>query len=163
MEKELRRGSSTLQMLGIGVIMFAFWDLLKPSLMILLGTSAQTSSQSSQGPVMVSTFMAIVILLILLLIFLNFPLRLYMGLSAMAEGRGKPKGWAYVNLSMLTFGIQSALYVFSLWNIFFNGQTETENLAAALLETCSLATTGQLAFTAIRVKRLRKKLARKEA
>ena len=159
MEKELRRGRSTLRMLGLGIIVFALWDILKPALAAMLAPAATTEPT---GTAEITPFMWLIVALLLAYILLGLPLRFYVGRAARAEGLGKRKGRGlYVFWSFVILALQLFLLVLSLGS-FFGEQASKgavlEQLAALLVEGGSLLTTAQLGFTALKVRRLERQL-----
>ena len=93
MEKELRKRQILLAEAGIGVILFAVWNVVKVNL--YLGLSELPVELLHEAAVrdgidekMLLTFMIIIIAGILIW---QLSIRLYIGMSANAEGRGKKK------------------------------------------------------------------------
>lgn len=155
MEKELRRSQSNLRILGTGVIAFTLWVVLKSALVLLLVSdrAPQTdgAAEMTAGAwVFVAVLLSVAVLLVLL--------RLYLGFSARAEGMGKPRGRTYVVLAFVFFSFQILLFVLTLLQLLIAGlmeQSLLEFAASLLLEISSMVTMGEMAFTAVKVRKLR--------
>ena len=153
METELRRSQSKLRILGAGMIAFALWAAIKPVLVVVLTRPEQAKAGEDA--------LVELVFRLLLIILPNVGLRIFLGFSAWIEAMGNRKGMVYVILAFLVFAIQLTLLVSSLRLIIVTrelGENPLETIASLLLETTSMSTTGELAFTALKVKRLRGRL-----
>ena len=155
METELRRSRSTLRILGTGVIAFTVWSVLKTILVFLLVPLEQKpEGEISDKEAMV---LLVIILAVLLFIILDIVLRLRLGFSARAEGLGKHKGKAYVVFAFIYFFFQIIIAALSFYQLFRYGLMDRsipETAASLMLEISSAVTMGEMAFTAVKVKRL---------
>ena len=158
MEKELRHSRSVLHILGTGVIAFTLWGFVKTIMILLLvpmdTTAAEPASEVTAG--------AVVFLVLLLLFFLLLlGSRLYIGMSARAEGKGERRGSAYVMIAFLFSLIQILLFILTLVYSFktgFSERTVSETAAGFIVEISSMVTMEELVFTAMKVKRLTKQM-----
>lgn len=154
MEKELLRNKSTLRILGTGSIALALWTALKPVLVLLAIPGEQIPVGTVTEEIGEETVGALLILLIAgLVIFI----RLWIGLSARAEGMGKPRGKAYMVSAFLIFIFQVLLLIITLVGIFsveISEQSVFETAASLMVEILSMSVTGELALTARKVKKL---------
>ena len=155
METELRCIRGTLRILGAGVILFHVWALVKPFLFMLMveESDGKTAEAIRETP----DVAAVLIMIILLFVLSGAALRLWVGLSALAEGRGKMKGRAYVRMAFLMFFFQLLGLAAAVFAVIKVGVEEDELLKTAtsfMLEVCSVTTVGALAFTAAKGKRL---------
>ena len=160
METELRRCRSNLSILGSGVIVFTVWELIRPILISLL---VQKTSDAAPADVSVPELpLELVVLLIaaiLALAVLDLLLRFHIGRSARAEAAGKRKGNAYVVFAFLIFGFQAIGLLVTVIQLFRAGLMESSILdtaASLLVELGSTVIMGELAFTAVKVKKLSK-------
>ena len=167
LEMELRLSMSIMRMLGTCILAFTVWSLVKPFLTILLILPEQimqgdTAGMSDEIPKITNrTLAAVIILLLLTFLLLLLALRLYLGFSARAEGLGKPKGRAYVIIAFVFFAVQAVLFAWALFRIVSGRVADGsvwETVTSQLLETCSLVTMGDMAFTAVRVRKLNRRL-----
>lgn len=160
METELRRCRSNLGSLGSGVIVFMVWELIRPILISLLAQetsdaapAAVTLPELSQG-LFVSLIAAVLVLAVL-----DIMLRFYIGRAARAEAAGKQKGNAYVVFAFLIFGFQAIgllVTIIQLFRVGLMGNTILDTVASLLVELSSTIIMGELAFTAVKVKKLSK-------
>ena len=158
METELRRSRSRLCTFGTGVLIFALWDIMKPLLTLLI--IPQTGGEVAEIGENAGLALAVVLLIILTLFFVTLGLRIYLGISARAEGMGKPKGKVYMIFAFLVFFFLAAIFAAEVAAVIF-GMTSLDPLeivTALSLEGISMITMGELAFTARKVKRLEKQL-----
>ena len=168
MEKELRHRRSTLRTFGMGMIIFTLWAMLKPVLVALVispetgranvaeDLDALSNALAETGPIG-WVVLALMFLFILMIAFL----RLYLGFSARAEGLGQRRGNLYVIITFLFFIIQAALFAAEVFFLMKTGTAEKsalETAASLIVELTSTVTTGELAFTAVTVKRLDRQL-----
>jgi heme/copper-type cytochrome/quinol oxidase subunit 2 len=163
METELRRYRSTLRILGTGVIAFAAWAAVKPILLLLMAPTKTADSELFQDLPVSAVMIALLIIILLIGLIIGF--RIYLGFSARAEGLGKRKGKAYVILSFILFSIQVLMIISTLIYLIktgIYGQSFAQTAASLILEISSTVTTGEMAFTAIKVKQLSAELNRTE-
>ena len=160
MEKQLRKNKSRLQIFGAGVIAFTVWTFLKPELLLLMLDQSETAPQIdiSELEAFESTGSAEIFFLVMcLLVAVLIALRLWVGFSARAEGRGKPRGNAYVVFAFLLFAFElgvMATTVVELIHGNYGDQSPLEAAGALIVDIGSVGTMGETAFTAARVKRL---------
>ena len=163
-EKELRHRRSTLRTFGTGMIVFALWSVIKPVL-VALEVSPETGGTNvaadldalSEALAEVGPFGWIAFAVIQLFILMIVGLRVYIGFSARAEGLGQRRGSLYVILAFLFFAVQAAIFaaiVFFLFEIGIGDGSLLETAASLIVDLTSMVTTGELAFTAVAVKRL---------
>lgn len=162
MEKELRKRQILLFESGVGVILFAFWNIIKINLyyaLIPFPVEAIYEEAAKNG---ISAKFLIISIIVIALGFLLWQLsiRVYVGMSARAEGKGKKKGYAYlvwaVILLMLDFSIN--WQAFDVKNLLAGGEIGEGQITNICLEAASAYVLLQLLISGIRVKRLRKKM-----
>lgn len=162
MEKELRKRQILLAEAGIGVILFAVWNVVKVNL--YLGLSELPVQLLHEAAVrdgidekMLLTFMIIIIAGILIW---QLSIRLYIGMSANAEGRGKKKGYAYLVWAaiLLVTDLQMIWQTFGVDQLLAGEKITVDQITSFCLEAASIYVLLQLLFSGIRVKILRKKM-----
>ena len=158
LEKELRRQQSTLRSLGSGVIAFGLWAALKPLLIMLLAPAEDVGASLATLTVP-ELLLALLIVAVFMMIVMSF--RLWLGLSARAEGLGKRKGSLYMIAAYIAFAVQTVLFLLALLylpNHDFTEESILDMFASLVVEGTSMCITGELAFAARKVKRLKKRL-----
>lgn len=148
-EVKMRRYQNLLMISGLGVIAFGLWTILKTILLLFVKENTLAELPDSLARVIF-----IVVLVVVLAV--DFLFRLFIGLSARAEGQGKKKGYAYIVFAIL-------LAIFSLASvvlIFFDvGETSILELTVSVIvEVTSLIVVIELLVAAFTVKKLRKEL-----
>ncbi len=159
MDIELRRRRINLSTLGTGVVAFGVWNVLKTILYIFASPVSfiNTEGAGAYGAVVRLIFYA----LLGLLLALDLSLRLYIGLSARAEGRGRRKGSGYIIAAAVLFAMTAAYYV-AAWVTHSN--TRLENQAALdyyvsmFVDITAMIMLGDLLYTAIRARKLEKQM-----
>ena len=159
MEKELRRRRISLMTLGSGVIAFGVWSLLKTFLYLWVDPIPMDFEDIPPefrhiaviiGYVLVGIFMAI-----------DLSLRLYLGRSARAAGRGTKKSCAYIVVAVLLLAssaVSLILILFSKDGGRTSNQSVMDYYVSLFVEFTSMSILAELVYTAIRVKKLEKLL-----
>ena len=160
MEKKLRKRENLLVDAGKGVILFAVWSVAKVNLYLGMSSFILEELHKAALEYGISEKALIVLMGSLLAMILLWMLgsRLYIGLNAIAEGKGKKKGWAYLVLTaiLLLTDMQSFWQV-NLVSFLFGGLKNAFSMSVSfVLELVSLYILLELLICGIRVKRLRK-------
>lgn len=107
MRDELRKQRDTLAISGLAIIVFCVWNFVKASLISSLGME-RTATMSEERAAELFDLIernievaVLVIVVIALSMIASIFLRIYVGLSAVAEGRGKRRGGLYVFFAIL--------------------------------------------------------------
>jgi hypothetical protein len=147
-EVKLRRYRNLLTISGLGVIAFGLWSVLKT---ILLFVFREEALAALPDDVLTRVIFFVIVGVLLLT---DFAIRLFIGLSARAEGLGKKKGYAYLVFAVL-LALASAASVAA---IFFDTGTTSilEIIVSVIVEVTSLVAVIELIAAAIHVKRLGK-------
>lgn len=164
----LRRDENTLTVVGSGVILFGVWTVVKmvlhelnrlPEFMAELGADElgfEETGLADMGldPKLLATVVAFTVVIIVFL--MDLALRVFVGLSARAEGRGRPQGRLYLILAgmlLLLSGVSFCSYVVTY---FLPSDTVVDADAAILVELTSFITLLQMIISAVRVRRARR-------
>lgn len=159
MEIELRRRRISLISLGTGVIAFGVWSVTKTFLYFWVNPidlSGVDVPPEYNGLVTLLTYVMIGFLMLAGLV-----LRLYVGLSARAEGMGKKKRHGYIAVGALLLVINLAPYPFILLGTLsarLENQARLDYYVSLFVDFTSLITLGDLLRTAIRARKLEKLL-----
>lgn len=149
-ERKTRRYQNLLTVSGLGVIIFGLWSVLKSILLLFM-------KEGILSEIPDDTFVRVMFFLILGgILLIDVLIRLYVGLSARAEGFGKKKGYGYVVIAIL----MALASLTSLVLIFFdsNEQSLWELIVSVIVEATSLVVTIELLVAAFTVKKLKKEL-----
>ena len=147
-ERKMRRYQNLLTVSGLGVIIFGLWSVLKTILLLFM-------KEGILSEIPDDTFVRVMFFLILGgILLIDVLIRLYVGLSARAEGFGKKKGYGYVVIAIL----MALASLTSLALIFFdsNEQSIWELIVSVIVEATSLVVTIELLVAAFTVKKLKK-------
>lgn len=157
MQRELRKYENSLSVSGLVVILFGLWSVLKLGLRLVFSTLGlmNTAEDTIVDPEIQKGFLYLAIAILAVLI-LELGLRLYIGLTARAESRGKKKTVVYLIIAVLL----AAYSVYSLVALIrsFAAVDFFESLVSVLVELSGLFALAELIFSAIKVKQIRKKM-----
>ena len=158
---QLRKNQDTLKIVGLGVIAFGAWSIVKS----ILYTTAQWSSIKEEIVVpeanetiakMVYIFMIAVTMVV------EIAVRLYIGRSAIAEGKGERRRPGYVVVAFLITGVGLTLTVTAFAVPGIRVELNPELLVSLFVEITSAVVTFEMCWSAVRVRRLRRQLAERE-
>ena len=155
-EVNLRRYSNTLAVSGAGVIAFGLWSIVKTILLSVMHPEVVGIIPDDDSLLPRGVYIAMMISFLVLLLGIDIGFRIYVGVSARAEGNGKKKHITYLVFAVILL----ILSMLSLWTdlIFNDYDSILDFLAAILVEITSMAAVIELIYSAVRVRRLRRKL-----
>ena len=156
MEKEYRRLSSSLRILGFGVIAFTVWSVVKFFLVLLL---LPTDPIESSGSTEASTIDFLILLLFFLVPVLWVVANIRIGKAAVAEASGVTKGNGYVVMGALFFALQTFGLLASSIQLSIAQELNDSvlNIAASfLVDFTSAFMLGDMVLTARKVKKLKR-------
>ena len=156
METELRRRRTNLFTLGGGVIAFGVWSMLKTYLYMLVDPILilEVPEQYRKTALVVAYGLVTFFLLI------DLGLRLYVGLSARAEGIGQKKGRAYIVLAVLMLIVNIASWLAYLFTYDYKGGDAAlvDYVVSLVVDLTSIVLLAQLIYNAVLVRRLSRQL-----
>ena len=162
MEKELRKRQILLFEAGVGVILFAVWNITKVNLYLgltPLPVDALYEEAAKNGISEKFLIISLIIVAVGILLWQLF-IRLYIGTSAAAEGKGKKKGYAYLvgAAVLLVSDFQINWQAFDVQSILAGEEISVNQFMSICMEEASAYVLLQLLLSGIRVKKLRKKM-----
>ena len=153
-----RRLRNLLSTSSFGVIVFGLWSIIRSVLYVLFSRESQKEIDTAVSETGVETSGVLVVIVIMMLVILGveITLRLFVGLSARSESKGKKKSIAYV----IVAGILIPFYVISvIYNIastdYINGVVD--NIITIIMDITSTLALIELFVAAIRIRVMRKK------
>ncbi|MDO4870254.1 MAG: hypothetical protein Q4A65_08240 [Bacillota bacterium] len=148
--RQIRRDRNTLMIVGAGVIIFCLWSILKDIGLILIHPTALIGPDLSVIPIITAT----------VVLSIDIVIRLYVGTSAIREGRGEKQSRKYIRLTyLLILGSLVALIVYALMPVMLVegvislSDVDATPLASVIVEFTSLIMMVQLVRAAKRIKR----------
>ena len=156
-EVKLRRFRNLLTVSGLGVIAFGGWNVLK---MILVFVMQRDTIEALFAEMSIDGLVKnITIAIIIAVTVIDFLIRLFVGLSARAEGFGKKKGAAYIVFAvLLVLGSLSSLVLFFCDPDSLTKSPILQTAVSVILEITSAVATVELLVAAITVKKLKREL-----
>ena len=164
----LRRDENTLTVVGSGVILFGVWTVVKmvlqeinrfPEFMAELGVDElgfEETGLANLGLDPNLLAMAVAFTVVIIVYLMDLGLRVFVGLSARAEGRGRPQGRLYLILAGLLLVLSGLSFVLYVITYFSHSEYVVDADAAILVELTSFITLLQMIISAVRVRRARR-------
>lgn len=161
MEDKLRRDRNSLAVAGMGFMAFGFWSAVKSVMYFTMVTDLEEEIREAAEltPIFTpDTLLKLFYAVVLGYLFVDIALRLIVGLSALAEGKGRKKGRGYVILGALML-ISNISFIANNLPVFFDTTgSYVDTVLTIIIELTSLFTLAELVYSAIRVKYFKKKL-----
>ena len=168
----IRRSQNTLIVVGSGTILFSVWTVVKTlgSLFLLrdelVAFLRKTIDESGLTiPDQYIFYIELAMVLIIMALFLVF--RTFIGLSAVAEGRGfrRNNGYLILAVIMIIFNITAVVmnFVSTTSQDSHAVFSEDTSLSAHIIEITSIVMLVELVFSAIRIRRVRKRVSQSAA
>ena len=164
----LRRDENTLTVVGSGVILFGVWTVVKmvlqeinrfPEFMAELGADELGFEETGLADLGLDPnllAMAVAFTVVIIVYLMDLGLRVFVGLSARAEGRGRPQGRLYLILAGLLLVLSGLSFVLYVITYFSHSEYVVDADAAILVELTSFITLLQMIISAVRVRRARR-------
>ncbi len=164
MDKLLRRNENTLVIVGTGVILYGLWSVVKTLFLALqelhrqsMDSSVLAMMQPFSPEIAKTVFFLLGVLLLVILLAADILLRLYVGLSARAEGFGrKKKGYGYLVIAALMAVASVTTLVAAVISIPSSLDTIEDKIVTIIVELTSCITMTEMIISALKVKKLRK-------
>ena len=158
-EAERRRTGNNLRILGVGVILFGLWSILKPALIAVAAPALRGGYNLSPEDRTAATVIGIVVCAAVIIL-----LRLHVGLSAWREGSGIPQGRGYViwAVLMVLFNVLLLGGILLLTIRFqpfdeLNAAAALDTFASLLVDTTSDIILLELIWNAVKLKRMNRR------
>ena len=154
MEAEIRKNRDMLYYSGIGLIVLELWDMLKNAVFIwldprVLAYLSQDLEDPLDAPLYLQKIVVIAVCMFLFMIGLFF--RMFIGLNAVGESKGKKKGKFYLIMTALFILIK----MYSTGREVFIRTTEQELfLTSFLLDITTIFAAVQIIYRAVRLRKL---------
>ena len=161
-EKELRKNRSKLRVLGTSTVVLTMWNVVKTVLVMWLAPMQRATGElTGDLPDYIPKDLPDGIVLALLLGLLLFVagclgVQIWVGLSARAEGFGRPKGKAYIVAAFFLTVVQVFSVILTASSVIRGTYPENsleEAVVSVLFEFTCLVIFGELAVTASKLKR----------
>jgi len=170
LKTELRRREHTLSIIGLGVILFGLWSIIRVSMEFMLNPALMQGmvrdfmeglDPSVRKEVTVHTAKILMYTMVLVFLLIEMGFRLYIGRSAMVVGRGKNKrGFYLVAASFLCmlYIVSFILYAATFFIPSRSGISLSDRFVYIVIDATSVITLADMVISGIQVRILRKKL-----
>ena len=163
----IRRSQNTLIVVGTGTILFSVWTVIKTlgSLVLLKDELIAVIKKAitESGFVIPDQYIFYIgLALVLILTILFLAVRTFIGLSAVSEGRGFRRKNGYLILAVIMIILNIAVIIINFVSV--NSQesigvlSNDNSLSAQIIELTSIIMLVELVFSAIRIRRVRKRV-----
>lgn len=157
-QSALRHYRDLLRSSGTGVLMFAVWSLVRTVMTMIIsrkeGIDALLSSET--GGIIDVSVVPLVIISFIVLVAIELGIRLFVGLSARAEGNGKKKNMVYIIVACIMIPIYIVGIVFGIISATGGASGVLDTVISLCVETTSVLAYIELVISGIKVKRLTK-------
>ena len=166
LKRRLRRDRDTLAIVGLGVMAFGVWSVIRAVLLFLARIPGLREETMNMEPLERNIAVIGAVAALLLSVWIDLRLRLYIGRSARAEGlRGEHKtGYlfaaGFLALACLVMLVVMAFFQFSSMEAVRNARESGEGtaLSSIIVELTSLITLIDMIAASLRVKRMTREL-----
>lgn len=163
MESEIRRLQSTLAISGIAYIAFGFWFIVKVVMLLIISPDQlrMHASELFGSPMDTDIVFHAALIILFVLMVIGLVMRLYVGLSAFLESRGRRCGTLYVIIaaiaavSGIVSTVQAVIYSSSLRMLL-------GDFIPGIVDLISLLALIDLTIAAIRLRRITRASERQE-
>ena len=168
---KLRQARNTLVVVGTGIIIMSAWTVIKSFSLTLFERDNITAAIREMGEETMAEFSDkevfaafCAVLCAVTLIFIG--IRVYIGLSAISEGKDKKSGSLYMPLTVVYIGITIYQIILQAMDLLVENddfKLEQPSAAAILIELTSLIMLTEMIIAAVKVKKYRNEMRREEA
>ena len=168
---KLRQARNTLVVVGTGIIIMSAWTVIKSLSLTLFERDNITAAIREMGEETMAEFsdkevfaVFCAVLCAVTLIFIG--IRVYIGLSAISEGKDKKSGSLYIPFTVVYIGITIYQIILQAMDLLVENddfKLEQPSAAAILIELTSLIMLTEMIIAAVRVKKYRNETRREEA
>jgi len=153
MQAKLRRYETTLTTLGIAVIAYGVWNIIKAVIYFITTEKDIIGSDDLSESSRFMYFLVIGVVFFILIV--DLILRVLIGVGARNEGLGKKSGGPYLVIAfiMIVFGV--AALIIDVVQMPFTASAIFDDLATVMLDVTSVITLVWLAATSIGIKKIR--------
>ena len=155
---QLRKNQDTLKIVGMGVMAFGAWSVVKT----ILSTTFRWSSITEEMAIteVDNRIMGAVFLLITAaFLAAEIAIRLYIGRAAIAEGNGERRRPGYIAVTFVITVLGLTMTIISIAVPGLRKEPGLEVLASLFVELTSAVVALEMCWAAIRVRKLRRQLA----
>lgn len=163
METGLRKYTDNMRISAFGVILFGLWSILKCIMYLVFDTGVFDMVDIYDDGSEILRVVVIVITFFILVVDLIF--RLIVATSAIRDSKKGDKGLGYIILGSFMFIMYAVILIAGFFNADYYGQIELiiDGVVTVIVDITSLYAIGDLIYSSIMAKSLRKKTAQQEA
>lgn len=151
-QARIRRLQDTLTIAGDGVIAFSAWGLVKAALFLMLAKGERLDQLFASVN---DSLLVYVLVVVGVMVLIDLAVRVYVGLSARSEGRGKKKGPFYLVVAVLA----AAVNVFSVVTTALGTSytlSSFDTVVTIAVEATSFAALAAVVYCSVRLRGLSK-------
>ena len=155
MEREIRRNQNNLIILGTGVLAFAVWTVVRSLIQYMLqSTEIKNLVSGMVAEDQVNWVMTVIVIIIVVTLAVDLILRMIVGFSARAEGKGKKKRLGYLVAAVILIVVHVLNISQYIMLVIADTEQIMECIIGAIIEVTSVITLLQLIIASVRFKKL---------
>ena len=155
---QLRKNQDTLKIVGLGVMAFGAWSVVKTILSTTLQWSTIIGEMNVPGVDRRIQGIAFIIMSAVILA-VEIAIRLYIGRAAIAEGKGEKRGPGYIAVTFVITVLGLAMTIASIVVPGLRTELSLDVLVSLFVELTSTIVALEMCWSAIQVRKLRRQLA----
>ena len=155
---QLRKNQDTLKIVGLGVMAFGAWSIVRTILYTTLQWNSIIENMVEQE-LSAKTAGIMYIIVSVMIMAVEIAIRLYIGRSAIAEGKGERKRSGYIVVAFLIALMDLSLMFFFFILLGTRTEISLDALVTMFVELTSTVILLEMCQSAIRVRKLRRQIA----
>ena len=155
MEAKIRKNQSKLICSGAAVIAFGLWSIVRVFLMRFMDPISLEQFWDAPDNIPQEDFYFLIFVVLLVFLVIDLLLRLYIGLSAIREGKGKRKRIVYVVVAFL-YGLLSAVSDPQYFIETAESEITLTGVAMTVVDLTSCIAMFEIVVSSVRLRRLQK-------
>ena len=155
---QLRKNQDTLKNVGLGVMAFGAWSIVRTILYTTLQWNSIIENMVEQE-LSAKTAGIMYVIVIVMIMAVEIAIRLYIGRSAIAEGNGERKRHGYIVVAFLIALLNLSLIFFFFMLPDARAEIGLNSLVTMFVELTSTVILLEMCQSAIRVRKLRRQIA----
>ena len=155
---QLRKNQDTLKIVGLGVMAFGAWSIVRAILYTTLQWNSIIENMVEQE-LSAKTAGIMYVIVSVMIMAVEIAIRLYIGRSAIAEGKGERKRSGYIVVAFLIALMDLSLMFFFFILLGTRTEISLDALVTMFVELTSTVILLEMCQSAIRVRKLRRQIA----
>lgn len=163
-EIKFRRLGNVLSTSGFGVLMFGLWSIIRTLLQSFFGSNGiseaadEAAGTAAEVPDSLSGVVLVFIIVLAAFVAAEVGARIYVGISARSDSKGKKKSIAYLIVAGILIAFSAVNLVFNIFTLNYQNSFVFDTIITLILDGSSLIVLIELFVTGIRFRKMRKNM-----